>query len=458
MERRGFLAGAAALAACGGSSKPAATPERPNVLIVLLDQLRACSLSTYGDPNIQTPAMDALLTEGVKAEHGIAANPLCGPARASLLTGMYPDHVGVPTNDRQLKKGVQTVATAFRKAGWAAGYVGKWHLGPSRQQHPNHLYGFEDHFQGYNERYEYRHSQWFEGSDPTPHTPDPPNQFEPTYQTTQALAVMEKWKDRPFLLMVSYVPPHPPRNWRRDWDADFPEAFPYGVEPAGLKLRGNVPSFAEGPHPAVMNPKKTDPGARAFLRNYYGAILSMEPEIQRLRQGLKASGIDRRTIVVFTSDHGDLAGSHGRYLKQKPYEESVRIPIGFRWLDRIEPRVMRSPVSQIDIFPTVAGLAGVPFTSVHGRDLSAALLAKKEPDEPVLSACHLQNAKRTWWQLRSERYSYTEFLTPSPKQQALLFDMQADPFQLTNLAGDPAHAELRARLSAELKKRRSALG
>lgn len=452
LSRRGFLASSAALAACGRPAGLEATPDKPNVVVILLDQLRACSLSTYGDPNIRTPAMDAMLDSGVRVEHAIAANPLCGPARASLLTGMYPHKVGVPTNDRQLAAGTQTLASAFRKARYHCGYVGKWHLGPSAQQEPRNLYGFDDHFEGYNERYEYRKSLYHRGTDPTPLYPDPRDTFEPVYQTTQALEVMERWKEHPFLLMVSYAPPHPPPNWRADWAPYFPPAFPYGVDPAALSLRANVPAFAEGPHRADGD-KRPSPGARAFLRNYYGAILSMEPQIQRLHDGLERLGIQDRTVVVFTSDHGDLAGSHGRYLKQKPYEESVRIPLGFRWPGTLKPRVLQGPVSQVDVFPTLAGLAGIPIDPVQGRDLSGVLRDGTEPAESVVSGCHLTNTKNMWWQVRNGRYSYTEYA--SGKEGPLLFDMQQDPYQLHNLAGEPEQAELQQGLSAELATRRA---
>ncbi|MCA9567027.1 MAG: sulfatase-like hydrolase/transferase [Myxococcales bacterium] len=458
LSRRGFLAGSAALAACGGRT---VTPPSgaPNVLVVLLDQLRAVSLPAYGDTNIATPAMDALLTTGVRFDTAIAANPLCGPARASLLTGMYPGHVGVPNNDRAITPGTPTLATVFRSAGYKAGYVGKWHLSRGKPQYPSDLVGFDDHFQGYNERYHYRDSFWFTGRSHVAEFPEPRDLFEPTYQTTQALEVLERWRDERFLLMVSYVPPHPPKDWRSDWDAHFPDAFPYGVDAAKLALRGNVPDWAEGEHAASADEPgaKPSPGARRFLRNYYGAILAMEIEIQRLVDGLKRLGLDERTVVVFTSDHGELGGSHGRYLKQKPYEESVRIPLGMRWTGTLPARTSTMPFSQVDLMPTLAGLCGVPApTGLHGRDLSAAVRGGSEPDTEVLSGCHLTKSERTWWQVRSPRWSYTEWV--EGHEGPTLYDMEADPFQTRNLADSPEHADDRRQLATTLAARRTAIG
>ncbi len=458
--RRRFLTTTSALLAshalgCGtGRTTPFRRPtDKPNVLVVLLDQLRACSMSVYGDPNIQTPAMDHFVGDGAMVEMAIAANPLCGPARASLLTGKYPAAVGVPTNDREPHGDIQTLATVLGSRGWNTGYVGKWHLGPKKKQWPTRRYGFEDAFRGYNERYEYRNSLYFVDDDRTVRHPEPTDQFEPVYQTSQALELMKRWADEPFALMVSYAPPHPPKNWRSDWAEHFPDGFPYGVEPGSLTLRPNVPDWAERPHPALQNPERKDPGARRFLRNYYGAILSMEPQIQRLLDGLGALGIDQHTLVVFTADHGDLGGSHGRYLKQKPYEESVRIPLGFRWTGQIPKRRVRSCVSQVDVLPTIAGLVGASLDEpVDGRDLSAVMKGGAEPDAPILTGCHLPNDKRRWWQIRDRRWAYTEY--DSGEFGPLLFDLDSDPYEMKDLGADPGLATTRATLSAALAARR----
>lgn len=447
LTRRRFLVGASAVAAAACRAGPPPSPTGPNVVLIVFDQLRACALSAHGETNIATPHIDRLL-DGVRCDAAIAANPLCGPARASLFTGMYPGHVGVPNNDRPLDRAAPTLASVFRSAGYLCGYVGKWHLG-GRVAHIPHLHGFEDAFLGYNERYAYRESEYYVDGARRPQRPSPPDLFEPTYQTTQALELMERWRDRRFLLTVSYVPPHPPPLWREPWDAHFPEAFPYGVDPEALVLRPNVPPDAE-------RPSKKAPGARAFLRNYYGAILSMEPEIQRLTEGIDGLGLSGDTLVVLTSDHGELAGSHGRYLKQKPYDESVRVPLGFRWPGTLASRTLVKPVSHVDVLPTVAGLAGVPVSApVHGRDLSHAVRTGEEPGDPVLTGCHLTNVKSRWWQVREGTHSLTVY---DGGQPSTLRDLAADPHELVDLATDPAHADRMRALGELLAARRAALG
>ncbi len=458
LHRRSFLTGATALAvsSCWSRHPPA---DAPSVLVLLLDQLRAMSLPPYGDPNLHTPAISRLLDEGVRFETALAADPLCGPARASLLTGMYPAHVGVPNNDRPLAAGAPTLARSFRRAGYRVGYIGKWHLGPRGTQHITARHGFEDHFQGYNERYAYRDSFYYDGRDPTPKRPDPPDTFEPTYQTDQALALLERWKDRPFLLVVSYVPPHPPRDWRGDWSAHFPPGFPFGIDAETLTLRPNVPPWAEWEHPPPPGAagRRNGPGARPFLRNYYGAILAMDREIARILDGLHALGLDERTLVVFTSDHGELGGSHGRYLKQKPYEESVRIPLAFRWRGTLAPGTRSTLFSQVDLHPTLAGLAGVAAPpSLHGRNLAACVRGVDERHEPVLICSHLTRKARRWWQIRTPRWSFTDY--DADPDAALLFDVEADPYQLRNLASDPIHHGRVRELRTALRARRAALG
>ncbi|MCB9678694.1 MAG: sulfatase-like hydrolase/transferase [Alphaproteobacteria bacterium] len=441
LDRRQLVVGAAALAASCAGPRP---PGGPNVLVVLVDQLRACSLPAYGERDLETPGFDRVFAEGTRCDRAFTPNPLCGPARAALLTGWLPEHVGVPSNDHALSLDARTFGDAFRAVGYRCGWIGKWHLAPPGQQHPHGLFGFEDWFASYNTGHRYRHSRYFLGTDPTVHRPEPADRFEPAWQVDQALDKLAEWQDAPWMLVVSFAPPHPPDGAWPEWADELPDGFPFGLDPAALTLRANVTveDLLDGPAQGVRN----------YLLHYDGAILALEAEIRRLFDGLDALGLADDTLVVLTSDHGDLAGSHGLYLKQKPYDEAVRVPLGFRWPGRIPVGAWGTPFSHVDLLPTVAGLAGVPLAApVQGRDLSTALLEGTELEAPVLMGSHVGRPELEWWSLRDRRHQYVRYTSG----EELLFDMDADPYQLDDLSGRPEHAALEASLAERLAEERA---
>lgn len=456
--RRGFLVGTAGAAACAGRvgcGRPLSG--LPSVLMIVLDQLRAQALSLAGDPNVHTPAMDGLLQQSAWLRQTFVTNPLCSPSRASMLTGLYPRAAGVVTNRRQVRTDVPTLATVLRAQGRKAGYIGKWHL--ARAPLPGFVApglrgGFDDFWAAYNVLHAYTDSRYFLDDD-VELRPSPRDTYEPIYQTDQALELLGAWRHDDFLISVNYGPPHPAGNWRTDWGGHIPQRYLAGIDAAKLQLRPNVPAWAERRHASAVHPKRRDPGARAYLRYYYAAVQSVDEQVGRLLAGLERLGLADRTIVVLTSDHGDLAGSHGLYKKQKAHDEAANVPLGIRWPGHIEPKAIDFPMSLADLMPTLVGLCGAEVPpGLHGRDRSALLTGGPAPDlAPLLYGSFLGIQEHQFFTLRTPEWAYTEY---DGSGASSLYDMEADPYQQTDLAG--TRPSLQRQLSEQLTAERVRVG
>lgn len=385
-----------------------------------------------GNPEVRTPTMDSLAAQGALLPRTYANCPVCCPARGTLLTGEFAHHHGVDVNDAPLPNEQVTIAEILQQRGYRTGFVGKWHLeggkrmpgfvppGPRRQ-------GFE--FWAANIcSHDYWDMQYFR-DDPEP---IPMPGYSARTFTDEAVRFLEQESDKPFCLFVEWGPPHNPYV--------APPEYMNLYDPDGLTMREN---WVDG----------IRTGSRSDLAGYYAAITFIDDQVKRLLETLDKTGRANDTIVLLTSDHGDMLGSQGTRLKRKPWEESIRIPGILRYPAAIKP-ADRSDLlfSQVDMAPTLLGLAGVEVPdSMDGRDLSSYLLAGPDAaaDEP--ESVYLQSYTPTeqdefppWRGVRTARYTYAR----QQNQPWLLYDDEADPFQKVNLVDNPEHAELRAELDA----------
>lgn len=433
--------------------------DRPNVLIIFPDQLRHQALSRFGNPNIETPCFDRLCAEGAALTHAVTPSPVCTPARAALWTGLYPYATGTSENGAALPKKVPSIAHSMRDLGYTANYIGKWHLAGDYLGgwvRPELRAGFVDYFAGRNMGHNYLRSQYWTDDHPEGLRPEPPDQWEPVYETQLAIDFLERQKKQePWLLALSWGPPHPNGNWPVDWRTGVPEEWMNQVDPDSLTLRGNVPAWIEAPNRDKLG--YLDPfGCRRFLQGYYGSILGLEAEMARLEQAVRSLGLEEDTLLVFTSDHGEMAGSHGRYKKGNWHEESVRVPMSFRWPGTIQPKELTTPASLLDVFPTVMGLAGgTPAPDGHGRDLSGLILDDTPIDESVWTGTYIArkeegpNQRRA---LRTPRWKLGDALYYP--ELNVLFDLAEDPLEQNNLYFDPNYADVREALELELMTHR----
>ncbi len=478
-NRRDFLRAAvsAGLAAGlgGGSGEPVRAGARtsdqsnkrhPNLLFVLGDQLRHDACGYTGNDKAHTPHIDRLAGQGVRFDQAVSSTPVCAPFRASLITGKYTTSTGMVINELRLSPDHECIGHVLTRAGYQTGYVGKWHLWANQLGHHDdpqngfippgpYRLGFDGLWAGYNFNHQYFHAYYF-GDKPERRDIDG---YEPNAQTDLAVRFLERSanRDEPFALFLSYGTPHDP--WGRN---NVPEKF--------AKMFDDVPM----PNPPNYEPKN-DPyadgwgrfklGQRKHLerwrRIYYAQTASMDAQIGRLLTALERTGQADNTVVVFTSDHGEMFGAHGRRAKNIFYEEACRIPFVVRW-PRAIPRgsISDACLTTPDMMPTVLGLLGLPIPKgVEGMDLSHCACGQDgpKPEAALLQntgACAAWQDGYEWRALRDRRYTYARFRVDGKE---LLFDHQADPYQMTNLIADAKHADARDRFREMLKRRMAQL-
>ncbi len=433
LSRRGFLsAGAGVLAglSCGEAPQSAPEARRPNILYLMPDQLRAQALGCMGNPDVKTPHLDRLASEGVLFRNTFANTPVCCAARAAILTGKYAHRTGMVANDLRLRESETTVAEVLRDAGYRTGFVGKWHLdgghrlpgyvppGPRRQ-------GFE--FWAANEcSHQHFKTQYFRDND----QPIPIESFEPETWANLGIEFLQQTRedDRPFFLTVQMGPPHDPYI--------APESYKAMYDPAALTMR---PNWKESP----------DLPSRDDMASYYGMITAVDEQIGRLVATLDELGLAEDTIVWVSSDHGDMMGSQGMRLKRKPWEESIRIPGIVRYPRKVlGARVNDSLLSQVDFAPTWLGLCGLDAPDgMQGADLSSLVLGESEggPDSAffqVFGPYYAGGVTAGWRGVRTATHMYARH----EEEPWVLYDLQQDPYELNNLAADPGAADLRGQM------------
>ena len=403
--------------------------------------MRASATGYAGNPDVQTPNLDRLAGEGLNFRNTVAVSPVCTPYRAALLTGRYPTSTGMFLNDLYLPAGELTMAEILAEAGYATGYIGKWHLDghgraayipPARRQGWQFWKAAECDHDNYQ-------SHYFTGeSDQRRHWEG----YDAFAQTRAAQEYIREHAggDRPFVLVVSYGPPHPSSR-----PAPEPYRALYPVDQ--IEVPRNVPPDRHA-------------AARQVLHHYYAHCTALDHCVGELLQTLEQTGIADNTIFVFTSDHGGMLWSHGQpqHWKQVPWSESAHVPFLLRFPAVLgaESRVIDTPLNTPDILPTLLGLAGldVPGT-VEGEDLSPLLREQRElPDRAALymSIAPFVGQGDPYRAIRTSRYTYVRGMDGP----WLLFDDRADPYQMDNLLEKPEHAdllrELEGRLQAELDR------
>ncbi len=417
-----------------------AEAKQPNVLFVLADQWRPQSFGFNGNPDVKTPTFDRLAEESIRLPNAVAGYPVCCPTRASLLTGRLPLTHGVFLNDVSLPDEEITTAEVLLEHGYQTGYIGKWHLdgrGRSNYTPPERRQGFQ-YWKALECSHNYNRSAYYENT--------PEKQFWEGYdaiaQTSDAIGFIRDAaaSNEPFFLQLAWGPPHAPYG-------TAPERYKSLYDPSALTLRPNVPDEL---HDRV----------RRDLAGYYAHCTALDDCMARLLEALESSGIAESTIVIFTSEHGDLLGSHGAYKKQQPFEESVRVPMLIRWPDGWgeEGGLRSAPINSWDVMPTLLGLLDLPIPEqVQGIDLSEHLRGGPDPtDGAAFIHCpapfgqwNRTRGGKEYRGIRTNRYTYTRDL----EGPWLLFDNLEDPYQQVNLIGNPKYQDVQGELERTLQKK-----
>ena len=485
------------------AASPAKKPY--NVLFIISDDLNNM-LGCYGDPIAKTPNIDRLAARGVRFDRAYCAFPLCGPSRNSMLTGLYPNSTGILTNSlifRQTIPDQISLSQAFRHAGYFAGRIGKLY----HYNVPNSI-GTDGHDDPGSWELELNPA----GVDRLEEHPKifslTPRQFGGTLSwlastsgdaahTDGKIAADAEWvlercakqKDRPFFLAVGFFRPHTPYVAPKKPYFDLYPRDKMRVVPGIKEDQADLPPAALGSYKAEQD-KLTDDLRREALQAYYASISFMDAQVGRVIGALDRLGLADSTIVVFTSDHGYHTGEHGLWQKQSVFEESARVP-----LLMVAPgvtkkgTVAKAPVSHVDLYPTLAELAGVSAPSnLQGQSLvpmlanvaipgrgwaltqvmrggagggaaKAGKVAKtdaktkvrskiKSPDGKVAKGA-LSETRFAGYSLRTPRWRYTEWADGDKGRE--LYDHDSDPKELANLAQKPEHAKTVAELSVRIR-------
>lgn len=413
---------------------------KPNVVFVFPDQMRRCAASFGGETNISTPVMDRLARESLDFVQAISGMPVCCPARASLMTGRYAHHHGVLINDVHLDDAIPSLGRTFAAAGYMTGYVGKWHLNANGRKEPvppASQHGFQV-WKALECTHDYNASDYYEGASTEMKRW---HGYDAFAQTDEAIGFVEANanKEQPFLLVLSWGPPHDPYE-------TAPAEFRRLIKAEDVRLRPNVP-----PEKQAI--------ARRELAGYYAHILALDHALGRLLEAVDRAGVAEDTIFVFWSDHGDMLHSHGERRKQRPWEESVHVPLLIRYPRRFgrEGRRIEAPINTPDLMPTLLGLCGLPIPpGVDGTDYTAYLQGKAAaPASGALLACYAPFGEfvraeggREYRGVRTHRYTYAETL----EGPWLLYDDRDDPYQMRNLVNDPAQRKVRDDLQQLMRR------
>lgn len=405
--------------------------DRSNVVLIVVDEWRAQAFGSMGDTNAHTPALDRLAAESIVFDQAVSGHPVCCPARASFMTGQYPLRHGVYVNDVRLETKDTTLAQAFSGAGYSTAYIGKWHLYGSpegrferREQFvpKDARLGFE-YWKAGECTHDYNHSAYFDHEDTSVRYWPGYDAFAQTEDAVELLKNQEQESD-PLFLMLSFGPPHFPLH-------SAPNRFQEMYDSRDIALRANVPESCE-------EQGVTD------LRGYYAHIAAIDECVGRVLDAVA----DSNTVVVFTSDHGDMLWSQGLEYKLTPWEESIRVPLFVRIPGR-KPEHRQAHFNSPDLMPTLLGLAGIDVPStVDGQDL----LASDGPTSAFLNVpvafsslrrCGIEEYRG----VRTSRHTYA-VTTTGPW---LLYDNLEDPFQLANRIDDPEYAAIQEQLDGELR-------
>jgi len=463
MKRRDFLkrTGLAAAFLAAGEVF-AARKRRPNLLIIHTDEHNFRTLGCYravmsreqalmwGDAVVETPNIDWLAKGGAMCTSFYATTPVCSPSRGAFVSGRYPQNTPVTTNNIPMDDDIITFAEILRRKGYATGYAGKWHLDGfgKPQWAPKRQFGFADN------RYMFNRGHWKQMEDTAagPRIKARTN-GRPSYgvQGADAKSFTTDWladktvdfitanKDKSFCYMLSIPDPHGPDTVRPPYDTMYANQTYKQPRTFDVSAR-RVPKWGAAS------------GGFNGMAKYYGMVKCIDDNVGKILGVLRKSGLIDNTIVVFTSDHGDLRGEHHRQNKGVPFEASAKIPFVIYYPDRIKGgTVIEETLGCVDFLPTILSLMEVETTrKEQGRDASALFTKGKPPagwkDIVFIRSTGGLGAKTSWIAAVTQRYK----LVYSNVDEPWLFDLEKDPDELENFFGDAKYRQTVRELSHEL--------
>ncbi|MDW3216282.1 MAG: choline-sulfatase [Ilumatobacteraceae bacterium] len=437
--------------------------EQPNILFVMADQLSALFLRCYGGATAITPNIDRLAESGVVFDTAYSNSPLCAPARFSMMSGQLNSKIGAYDNASEFPASIPTFAHYLRAAGYQTCLSGKMHF-----VGPDQLHGFEERLTtdiypadfGWTPNWgdpDGRFDWWFHNLDSVTSAgvADVSNQLD--YDDEVGFRAVRKLRDlarttdkRPWHLTVSFTHPHDPYVARREfWDlydgVDIPlpatsSMAEADVDPHSARLRKVI---------AADVTEVADEQIRAARRAYFANISYVDRWIGELLTTLARHDMRDDTIVVFTADHGDMLGERGLWYKMNFFEHSARVPLVISAPKRLAPARVSTPATLLDIAPTLMDLAGIAAAPQFDGASLVPFVSNPEPGRTVVGEYLGEGAVAPIFMVRRDRWKFVWSEADPPQ----LYDVDADPAELTNLAPVGEHADTVATFTAEVFER-----
>ncbi len=398
------------------------TSKQPNLLFIFPDQLGACYMGTYGHPQVCTPNLDRLAGESVLFSNAYTACPISTPFRGTLFTGRYPVQTGIFRNEQRIPERETTLADLFNRAGYATCYAGKWHLCDTLRGIwvPPHLRGGFSDFVGWDCGHVFHtDQQYFDGDSPELLTMQG---HETDGLTDIACSRLQQYAEgeKPLCMFLAYQAPHPicepPRRYL-DMYRDRP-----------LQYRVTVDHNARFKGYGKSNGGVQEITLKDWTERYFAEITHLDASIGRLLAHIEGLGLLENTIIVFTSDHGDMGGCKGRFEKSVSYEEATHVPLIIRLPGQQQARRIDALFSTVDFMPTLLGLCDLPAAeTAEGVDYSD--LIRGLPEAQTREYLIMQFS--TWACIRCNDVKLT--LSLDGKEAKELYRLDSDPFEQDNL-------------------------
>ena len=496
MNRREFISGATtaigaiaanadstAANAMPASAKPTTNPVRPNVLILMSDQHKRSCMGVAGDSMAVTPNLDNLARESVRFTQAYCTNPVCAPSRASMLTGLYTHHIESTDNATRFSPKHKTIADQFNNLGYMTSLVGKMHFVDAQTHGFNYKLEFNDWWQYLGPKAQLYADElgrpnsgagmpqidtlWQREGDPwkghrkadgrlgtvavgRTSVMEEEDHFD-NFVAHESIRFLEDYArtNEPFFLVSSFLKPHDPfmpaKRFADRFDANQMQLSPTWGKADTKHLPAEVRQSIENCHwtPELKNAA----AARKRVASYYGCLAQMDDCAGQILAALHRLGLDRNTIVVYTSDHGEMLGDLGLWNKFQFYEGSCGVPLSFR-IPGHTPSVCNTPVSLISLKATLADLCQVPLLG-QSDGMSFADLVwspnSKIDYGPIFAEYNVGNPGAKYM-IRDGSYKYTHWVNDVPE----LYDLHTDPQELHNLASLPEYRQVTDRLKQQL--------
>ena len=439
--------------------------KKPNLVIIHTDEHNFRTLGCYRKlmseeqafvwgkgVKVDTPNIDWIADNGAVCDSFYASTPVCSPSRASFISGKYPQNTPVHNNGVPLDDDIVTFAEVLGKNGYATGYAGKWHLnGQGKPQwEPKHKFGFADN------RYMYNRGHWkkFEDGPNGPRigalkngksTYNVDNADEKSFATDwlcdKTIEFINKNSKKPFCYMVSIPDPHGPNTVRAPYDRMYSDVK-FQLPRTASKSQESVPSWAKGSSKQKMN--------NASMGRYFGMVKCIDDNVKKILDALRKKKILENTIVIFTSDHGDMCYEHGKHNKGYPLEASAKVPFVIHYPAKIKAgTVVDEVMGCADFMPTILKLMDVQSPATEGRDHSKMFVSGKAPagwNDVAFFRGTGDIDRVNWIGAVTKQYK----LIYQEGENPWLYDLKKDPDELINYYNDPAYAKILKKLAGDL--------